>query len=170
MFVLANLIALYRDMHEHGDARNNTPANEMFEGRSLIGSLSFIGDLTRRFEVKTLLDYGCGKAHVYNNAVQLFDGTPVDDVRQYWDIDEVTLYDPGYAPYSQVPEGQFDGVICTDGERNRLIEKLLVLHTETDLWPPAVHRIAIEPDFCPNDVLAQGHGQRVHVKFLSSHG
>jgi FkbM family methyltransferase len=37
-----------------------------------------------------------------------------DGIAEYWDVDEVQCYDPGYAPHSARPEGRFDGVICTD--------------------------------------------------------
>ncbi len=29
-------------------------------------------------------------------------------------MSEIRCYDPGYAPFSELPEGDFDGVICTD--------------------------------------------------------
>ena len=34
-------------------------------------------------------------------------------VNDYWGV-KVTRYDPGLAAFSQLPPGQFDGVICTD--------------------------------------------------------
>lgn len=36
------------------------------------------------------------------------------DLRSYWNLESVTLYDPGHAPYSAYPTGRFDAVICTD--------------------------------------------------------
>src|SRR5690606_11800435 len=42
------------------------------------------------------------------------DGSVHDSVLDYWDIAAVHCYDPCYAPYSKLPEGRFDGVVCTD--------------------------------------------------------
>lgn len=78
----------YRRMH---DAK-------MFTGVSLEPHLPEIKELIERYECKTVLDYGCGKAtHHKKNT-----------------LGEVTLYDPYYEPYSKKPEGTYDMVICTD--------------------------------------------------------
>ena len=109
-----NLIALYEDMHQRGDTLNNIAADQTFDGRSLVGHLQSIATVARQFEAKNMLDYGCGKALAYNNKVQLADGSVVEDVKSLWGVDKITLYDPGYAPYSALPIGKFDGVVCTD--------------------------------------------------------
>ncbi len=109
-----NLIALYEDMHQRGDTLNNIAADQTFDGRSLVGHLQSIATVARQFDARTMLDYGCGKGLAYNNKVQLADGSVVDDAKSLWGVDEITLYDPGYAPYSTLPAGSFDGVVCTD--------------------------------------------------------
>jgi hypothetical protein len=108
------LVELYKDMHTRGDTINGIPADKTFDGRSLVGHLDKIGQVARDFDAKTMLDYGCGKALSYNGAVQLADGRVVDDIKAHWSVDEITLYDPGYAPYSNLPTGKFDGVVSTD--------------------------------------------------------
>jgi hypothetical protein len=62
-----------------------------------------------------VLDYGCGKGQQYG-PIQLQDdhGAHYPSVLEYWDVDSVHCYDPGYAPYSKLPQGTFDCVICTD--------------------------------------------------------
>ena len=47
-----------------------------------------------------LLDYGCGKAEVYE----------IND----WHWPKPTLYDPAIPEYEKLPDGPFDGVISTD--------------------------------------------------------
>ena len=47
-----------------------------------------------------VLDLGCGGGHVGFHAAP--------------HVREVVCYDPCYEPFSKLPEGKFDGVICTD--------------------------------------------------------
>jgi hypothetical protein len=35
-------------------------------------------------------------------------------MQEYWGVESIRCYDPGYPPFSTLPEGRFDGVICTD--------------------------------------------------------
>lgn len=78
----------YRRMHNEG----------RFAGGSLERHIPEIKKLIEEYKVKTLLDYGCGKAVHHKNKL----------------ADSVTLYDPYYGPYSTQPVGTFDMVICTD--------------------------------------------------------
>lgn len=32
----------------------------------------------------------------------------------YWNVDHIQCYDPGFAPFSQLPVDRFDGTICID--------------------------------------------------------
>lgn len=108
------LVELYKDMHTRGDTINGIPADKTFDGRSLVAHLPRIGEVAREFGARTILDYGCGKGLSYNGTVTLADGTVVESVQALWGVDAITLYDPGYAPYSAMPEGTFDGVVSTD--------------------------------------------------------
>jgi hypothetical protein len=109
------LQALYRRMHQKGEEFLGVPANETFPGFSLDAQLSRIKQLISRTGADTLLDYGCGKGQQYgarpikDDAGELWPG-----VIDYWDIGEVVCYDPCYEPYNKLPQGKFDGVICTD--------------------------------------------------------
>lgn len=62
-----------------------------------------IGGLIQETGAKTVLDYGCGKACIYKQ----------DRVHEKWGV-KPTFYDPGVEGIDKKPEGQFDGVICTD--------------------------------------------------------
>jgi hypothetical protein len=64
---------------------------------------------------RTLLDYGCGKGLQYEPQRISVEGVGEwDSLLDYWGIEELHCYDPGYEPFSKLPEGKFDGVICTD--------------------------------------------------------
>jgi len=89
--------AYYRELHDQGK----------FSGGSLKAKyIPQIKALVQKTGSRTLLDFGCGKAHNYtkshiNRAFGIKDGN-------------VSLYDPGYEQYEDMPEGQFDCLICTD--------------------------------------------------------
>lgn len=111
----AELTQLYRDMHQKGDPLSETPAKETFDGRSLLPHAQAVSQAVEEFQLKTLLDYGCGKATLYDSAeLETPDGKILKGLKEIWGVDEITLYDPGYEPHSQLPSGTFDGVICSD--------------------------------------------------------
>ena len=59
-----------------------------------------IDDLIKDTKTETLLDYGCGKAEVYE----------VND----WGWPKPSLYDPAIPEYENLPDGPFHGIISTD--------------------------------------------------------
>lgn len=73
-------------------------AAHKFSGACLQKHLPEIKRLITEYDCKTVLDYGCGKATYHKKAK----------------LSNTTLYDPYYEPYSKVPMGEFDIVICTD--------------------------------------------------------
>jgi len=73
-------------------------AASKFSGGCLKLYISEVRELIKKYDCKTILDYGCGKALYHDKAK----------------LGKVTLYDPYYDPYSKKPEGKFDIVICTD--------------------------------------------------------
>jgi FkbM family methyltransferase len=109
------LIALYGRMHVEGETRLGIPAEKTFPGQSLFAHVERIKRLIDETGARTILDYGAGKGLQYRPQKILLNGVHVaDGVAEYWDVDEVHCYDPGYRPHSALPEGRFDGVICTD--------------------------------------------------------
>lgn len=63
-----------------------------------------IGELVRSTGAQTLLDFGCGKGWQYKSA----------KIHEDWGVEMPTLYDPAVPQYKALPDGPFDGVICTD--------------------------------------------------------
>ena len=109
------LLQLYARMHIEGETRLGIPPEQTFPGQSLFAHIARIKRLIDRTQAKTILDYGAGKGLQYRPQRILIGGEHVaDGVAEYWDVDEVHCYDPGYAPHSACPQGRFDGVVCTD--------------------------------------------------------
>lgn len=55
-----------------------------------------------KYQFKSCLDYGCGKASLMFNLKEQF---PTCDF---------TGYDPGIVAFQEMPQGKFEGLICTD--------------------------------------------------------
>lgn len=106
------LLDFYKQMHDEGV--EESAAKDTFSGVSLGPHVDAIGSLLQQFNSKSLLDYGAGKARFYD--AKLFrgrDGQPAT-LQTYWGLERMYLYDPGYEPFSRLPDGAFDVVICTD--------------------------------------------------------
>ncbi len=110
------LTELYRRMHLEGDASRGAAPADMFPGISLRAHVAHIRQLAAATGSQSILDYGCGKGMLYREQPFRVDGGDAawESVADFWDVDFVERYDPSYPPYSKLPEGQFDGVICTD--------------------------------------------------------
>lgn len=93
---LQNSIDVYRQTH--------IAHPEYFTGHSLTTYVSEINALIQHSNIKTCLDYGCGKARAwsYHNLSGLFG------------LEKVVLYDPGVEQYSTRPADSCDLVLCVD--------------------------------------------------------
>ena len=106
---------MYQMMHINGDETKEIPAEQMFDGRSLVPHLEAVNNILRSYHCSSLLDYGCGKALAYEIfPIKTSDGKSITGFKNLWHDIDIHLYDPGYAPYSQLPEGKYDAVISTD--------------------------------------------------------
>lgn len=107
---------MYADMHDHGERQRNKAAAVTFEGISLRPHVRTIRRLIAETGAQNVLDYGAGKGGLYDLRDFALPGETerIESVQDLWDVDFVHLYDPGYAPYAKLPEGTFDGVVCTD--------------------------------------------------------
>ena len=109
------LLEQYRAMHREGDVRRGTPAEHTFDGKSLPRQASRIKKMIERSGARTILDYGSGKGRQYLPAGIMENGAVRwNSMQEYWGVASIRCYDPGHAPFSALPEGQFDGVVCTD--------------------------------------------------------
>ncbi len=108
-----DLIELYRTMHEKGSPETGLPPEKTFGGLSLRSHVSRIGDLVRRSGARTILDYGSGKADLYDDCPGEAPGSRYKAMKAWGDV-RVTCYDPAYEPFAGPIEEKYDGVICTD--------------------------------------------------------
>ena len=93
---LQKSIDVYRQTH--------TAHPEYFTGHSLTTYTSEIEGLIKHSNIKTCIDYGCGKAKAWS----------FHQLQHLFGLDKVTLYDPGVQQYSLKPTEQADLVLCID--------------------------------------------------------
>lgn len=109
------LLGYYREMHEKGAVDQNLPPEKTFDGHSLYKHAGTIRGIIAKCHARTILDYGSGKGTQYGpNNIETPDGQKFPNIGAFWDVDTITCFDPGHAPFSVMPTGQFDGVVSTD--------------------------------------------------------
>ena len=89
------------------------PKNYTFDGHSVKPWIGHIKKIIVTYRIKSILDYGCGKAKYYNHEFEA-DKTTYKNLGEYWNITEIKLFDPGLKKYEEYPKKNYDGVICTD--------------------------------------------------------
>jgi hypothetical protein len=109
------LMRIYARLHLDGDPGNKVPAEKVFDGRNVIPQIEVIRQLCRRFQAKSLLDYGSGKALAYDSTkVKTEDGKEVQGLKALWGLQRVAFYDPTLAQFAALPAGTFDAVLATN--------------------------------------------------------
>jgi hypothetical protein len=112
---LIELREMYKTMHVHGDQHHGLPPEGTFSGGSLEPQCLRIAGLCRKYQARSILDYGSGKGNFYQKtSIKLTNGEKFKNIEELWAVDSITCYDPGYEPFSQLPTKKFDGVISTD--------------------------------------------------------
>jgi hypothetical protein len=109
------LVALYKEMHEHGEQAAGRPAEKTYAGMSCRPQAPHVKAMVEQYGARTILDYGSGKGRQYEPMeISDDDGRVFNDLQSYWGVESIHCYDPGFAKFSRLPEGKFDGVISTD--------------------------------------------------------
>lgn len=108
------LLGMYQTVHDEGLPDQNISAAQAFSGGSLKRQMPLIRALIRATGARSILDYGAGKGGAYKTRDFKLKGETVSSVQDYWGVERVVCYDPGYGPYASLPEGRFDGVVCVD--------------------------------------------------------
>tara|TARA_R100000005_G_scaffold29626_1_gene13365 strand:- start:109 stop:852 length:744 start_codon:yes stop_codon:yes gene_type:complete len=101
-----NLVEEYKTMH--------SSANGMFNGRSLVKFTDIIHSFIEKNKCKTLLDYGCGKGHLYTDKYDTVTDQLDKPVNEIWGLESFRLFDPGYPEHSELPKGKYNAVVSTD--------------------------------------------------------
>ena len=108
------LLRLYRTLHVEGERFRGIVPENVFPGKSLPPQAHHVRRLVTETAAQSLLDYGSGKGQQYRYwPYRDADGNAYGNIQAYWGV-PVHCYDPAYEPYSHLPEGTFDGVVCTD--------------------------------------------------------
>ncbi|MEE9346258.1 MAG: hypothetical protein V3U88_11685, partial [Methylococcales bacterium] len=107
------LLGFYETMHEVGRPETGHDAKETFSGVSLTDHIDPIAHLVKLTEANTILDFGSGKGKLYQDAPDYPANSRFKTIPS-WGEALVTCYDPGYQPFSEPVEGQYDVVISTD--------------------------------------------------------
>ena len=106
----------YKQMHKNGFdlmSGNRRNSHEAYNGQSTLAFAKLIRDIIKKNQIKTLLDYGCGKGFFYDNELNIGDQN-LKSLRSYWDI-KIDLYDPCYEKHSQLDEKKlYDMVMSID--------------------------------------------------------
>lgn len=114
------MVEMYATLHEHGASTHQKidekrAADDTFSGKMLMEHAPSIKQLIERTHSVRLLDYGSGKGKAYERKdIELPSGEKAASLKDYWNLETLRCYDPGFEPYSQLPTGTFDGVICID--------------------------------------------------------
>tara|TARA_B100000902_G_scaffold382857_1_gene421010 strand:+ start:540 stop:1124 length:585 start_codon:yes stop_codon:yes gene_type:complete len=105
------IIEKYKNFHINGTSKLSGP--NTFIGYSLVKWINKIKEIILSSNSKTIIDYGCGKALLYNNKINISNKT-YKNIQEYWGVKEVFLYDPAVEKYSLQPSKKADGIVCTD--------------------------------------------------------
>jgi len=110
-----DMVAMYETLHEEGESLAKKTGKETFPGKMLIRHTPGIKEMIDRTGATSILDYGAGKGAGYEQRdVTLSNGDVASSIQAYWGVSDIRCYDPGHEPFKELPEGQYDGVICTD--------------------------------------------------------
>ncbi len=106
----------YKKMHIDGydlvTGKKRNPKNA-YDGKSTLIYAKLIKNIILKNKIESMLDYGCGKGHYYENATKEY-GIPNKSLRDFWEID-IDLYDPCFEKNSHINENKkYDLIICID--------------------------------------------------------
>jgi hypothetical protein len=107
------LLRHYRQMHaqgydiEGGAETVTRPPEKAFPGNELPKFIVPIKEL--------ITNHGAGKGRQYEpQEIRDPDGTTYPDIRGFFGVDDIVCYDPAFSGHNALPDGKFDGVVCTD--------------------------------------------------------
>jgi 2-polyprenyl-3-methyl-5-hydroxy-6-metoxy-1,4-benzoquinol methylase len=91
-------------LEEHNEQYRILHKEARFRGYSLSKHISELTNLIINSNIRSVLDFGCGKAECWS----------VYNLNKLWDIDKFALYDPGVEKFSVLPDKAYDLTICID--------------------------------------------------------
>lgn len=110
-----DMVRMYETLHDEGERQAGKSAKDTFPGKMLIQHAPGIKEMIDLTGAESILDYGAGKGLGYQQRnIRMSRNLEVGSIQEYWGVEDIRCYDPGYEPFSQLPDHQYDGVICTD--------------------------------------------------------
>lgn len=91
------------------EAARHHQRSKTYSGKLLRPHADYLDGLIERLEVRSALDYGCGKGEQYSWRDPAAGGRTLEE---RWGF-EVAKYDPAWPPFAQLPAGPFELVIVT---------------------------------------------------------
>ena len=104
-------LEVYKELHSKGT--NLEDPEKTFDGKSLKFFFHPIKQVIELTKSNSIIDFGCGKAKYYFEEIYI-NKQSYCNVSNYWNTDNVYLYDPGVLSFSKYPNKKADGVICID--------------------------------------------------------
>ena len=104
-------LEIYKKLHLNGtefDSAENT-----FDGKSLKFFFQPIKQVIELTKSKSIIDFGCGKGKYYFEEI-VVNKKSYSNIKNFWNINDIFLYDPGVENFSKYPSRKADGVICVD--------------------------------------------------------
>ena len=112
------MVEMYATLHSEGANKGVTEDHrapeQTFAGKMLGEHAPTIKEMIDRTSSRTLLDYGSGKGESYEQKDIQIGETVAPSLQEYWGLESIRCYDPGYQPFTELPQEQFDAVISTD--------------------------------------------------------
>jgi len=133
-----DIIEKYKSFHSKG-AKKLSPS-QTFAGYSLVKWVANLKKIIEDNNCKSLIDYGCGKAMLYNNSITI-DKIKYKNITDYWNIQNIYLYNPAVIIYSKNLTKNADGVVFADVIKHILEEDIMIFIN--DIFKPANKFIVI---------------------------
>jgi hypothetical protein len=94
----------YKKLHEDPSFLKKGYRYGYGDGRATHSKFDIISKIVKKYDAKSILDFGCGKA-MHHNKEKIYDSMG---------IFEVGLYDPAIKEYETLYDRKYDGVVCVD--------------------------------------------------------
>jgi hypothetical protein len=104
-------VDLYKNYHDSNKAGGREVG---YSGRSILRQVEYIRTLLNGCSAKSALDYGCGRGEQYTWRDFPIGGKMIPSLREYFNLQSVSLYDPAVPQHNTRPLARYDAVICTD--------------------------------------------------------
>jgi len=160
-------INFYKNMHENGFytlSGSKKDKKQAYSGSSTLPYVKIVKNLININQCKSLLDYGCGKAKLYNEHFKT-NKASYPNLRDYWNI-KINLYDPCYKAYDKLPTKKVDISICIDVLEHIPMEDINWVLRE---FMSLTKKITFFNIACYPAIALLPNGKNAHINIKTSH-